>query len=282
MEISNLKLPITFNCTITENIDTIYRLEDYTILKEDISSLNKKNIEENGLIIINKEYVRIESKYCIQNFPYHLIKEIKTTNEQSQIWNITLNNGETITIYFNSTDENIEESKKFIIQNINKSRRYKSQNNSTNNNQPNNYNLNNKTSGIDKIKNFIKKEKIITIIIIIATLLCLVFIYSSTVPFTLEDFDSKQNYNTGSIYPTTTTYTKIRINTFDYIHSIRLEYHDSNGKFISGGLLDNKNAWIEGNHIYVYGNSTLMGDPAYCEISIQHGSSYYKFNQTIT
>ena len=105
MENLNIKIPLTLNCHTIEKLDSLYRLEEYTIFKQDITSLNKSKFEENGVIIINEEYIRIENIYYLQNFPYSIIKEIKTTNDTTPIWNIKLNNNETIIVHFNSTDK---------------------------------------------------------------------------------------------------------------------------------------------------------------------------------
>jgi len=135
MDHREFKTPTTLNCTIIENINTIYRLEEFTRFKKDISSLNKNSFDEKGLIIIYEDYIKIENEYYLHNIQYDNLKEIKIINNNTNFWNLIFKNDEEISIEFNSNDKIIENSGNYINQKI--------INSHTNINSQNKYNLNN-------------------------------------------------------------------------------------------------------------------------------------------
>lgn len=103
---SKIKFPITFNVLIEETINTVYYLESQSHFKQDISSLNKSTFEENGIIIIYDDYIRIENSLFVQNIEFYRIKEI--ISQQSKVWKILLKNNEEILLTFDENAQNID------------------------------------------------------------------------------------------------------------------------------------------------------------------------------
>jgi len=62
--------------------------------------------EENGIIVIYDDYVRIENSLFVQNIGFNMIKEI--ISEESNVWKILLKNNEEIKLTFDDNDENID------------------------------------------------------------------------------------------------------------------------------------------------------------------------------
>jgi len=103
------------NCIVIEKLETLYKSDNITSLKKDISSLNKTVFEENGVFIIFDNHLKIENAIFIQEFPYSLIKNIDITDE---LINLLLDNNETITLKFNINEELTDELKNKIQKNI--------------------------------------------------------------------------------------------------------------------------------------------------------------------
>ena len=106
IESNNLKFPITFNILIEETINTVYYLEHQSQFKQDISSLNKSSFEENGIIVIYADYIRIENSLFTQNIGYNMIKDL--ISEESNVWKILLKNNEEIKLTFEDNAQNLD------------------------------------------------------------------------------------------------------------------------------------------------------------------------------
>lgn len=114
-ELSNpLSFPQSFNCTIIENVNTLYSFERFIHFKQDITSMNKSKFDQEGLSIIYDNSIRIENIYYSQNIPFYIIKEIEQNIDDSYSWNIKLNNDEMIIIKFDSKDNLKENLYKYI------------------------------------------------------------------------------------------------------------------------------------------------------------------------
>lgn len=103
---NDLKFPITFNIVIEETINTVYFLENQSQFKQDISSLNKSSFEENGIIVIYADYIRIENSLFTQNIEYNMIKNF--ISEESKVWEIYLKNNEVIKLTFEENAHNLD------------------------------------------------------------------------------------------------------------------------------------------------------------------------------
>lgn len=99
------KYPMTFNVMIEESINTIYFLEDKSYFKQDISSLNQSNFEENGIVVVNEDFLRIENSLFIQTLELNMIK---TFTFDENIWEIELKNNEVIKLTFDENTPNLE------------------------------------------------------------------------------------------------------------------------------------------------------------------------------
>ena len=103
------------NCKIIEKLETLYKSDNITSLKKDVSSLNKTVFEENGVFIIYDNHLKIENAIFIQEFSYSLIKNIELKDE-SIIF--ILDNDESITLNFKVDEELTDELKNKILENV--------------------------------------------------------------------------------------------------------------------------------------------------------------------
>lgn len=112
--IKDYNFPQVFNCTISESLTTIYRLEDKISFKKDISSLNTNTINENGLLIVYENFIRIDNIYFNQNIHLKDINDFKV-NDDGYSWQIILNDTETINLLFTSEEGEINKILAYLI-----------------------------------------------------------------------------------------------------------------------------------------------------------------------
>lgn len=105
----DITFPITLNTVIEENLNTVFYLEKYGNFKQDLSTLNKTKFNENGIIILDKNVIRIENAFFVQNIPFNLITTIEANESTDYFWSILLENNEKILLRFTDNSSTIKE-----------------------------------------------------------------------------------------------------------------------------------------------------------------------------
>ena len=113
--LGNNEILKVINCIIIEKLETLYKSDNITSFKKDVSSLNKTVFEETGVFIIYDNHLKIENAIFIQEFSYSLIKNIELKDE-SIIF--ILDNDESITLNFKVDEELTDELKNKILDNV--------------------------------------------------------------------------------------------------------------------------------------------------------------------